>query len=118
MTQNQLLVYKGMLENKLRSISFDREGLQLAVCPEKADETCFRENRDMNARTAEQTCRCRKQVQSALRRIEQGSYGICCQCEDDITQTRLNALPWAALCVSCQQEEERSGKNTIDATVR
>ena len=45
-------------------------------------------------------------IDAALRRIEQGSYGRCQKCGDALTVTRLTALPMAALCGSCQRVRE------------
>ena len=42
-------------------------------------------------------------IEEALDRIEAGDYGICLSCEEPIPSKRLQALPWAKYCVSCQQ---------------
>ena len=47
-------------------------------------------------------------VQSALRKIEQGTYGRCDACGQDISPQRLRAQPQASLCLSCQAKAERS----------
>ncbi len=44
-----------------------------------------------------------REVQDALRRIDQGTYGICYECEEAISPKRLDAVPWAKFCVSCQE---------------
>jgi len=44
-----------------------------------------------------------REVQAALRRIEQGAYGVCYECEEPISVKRLDAVPWAKFCVSCQE---------------
>jgi DnaK suppressor protein len=44
-----------------------------------------------------------REVQDALHRIEQGAYGICNECEEPISGKRLDAVPWARYCVSCQE---------------
>ncbi|MFN8489202.1 MAG: TraR/DksA C4-type zinc finger protein [Caldilineaceae bacterium] len=46
-------------------------------------------------------------IQTALRSIEKGSYGICARCGKPIEPGRLEVKPDATLCVSCQQEIER-----------
>jgi DnaK suppressor protein len=46
------------------------------------------------------------QVEAALARFEQGTYGICERCGDHIDPARLKALPYAKLCMSCQQRTE------------
>src|SRR5512135_1342019 len=44
------------------------------------------------------------EVQQALARIENGTYGMCTNCGQPIPEKRLEALPWASLCVTCEQE--------------
>ncbi len=45
-----------------------------------------------------------REVEDALRRIERGNYGICHQCEEPISAKRLDAVPWAKYCVTCQEQ--------------
>lgn len=47
------------------------------------------------------------QVEQALVRIRKGEFGECLVCGDEIGEKRLEAIPWAAYCVSCQEEAER-----------
>lgn len=42
-----------------------------------------------------------EQVQSALRRIDEGTYGLCLRCEEEISIARLKFRPEAALCIRC-----------------
>jgi DnaK suppressor protein len=44
-----------------------------------------------------------REISDALRRIEQGTYGICMECEEPISPKRLEAVPWARYCVTCQE---------------
>ena len=46
------------------------------------------------------------QVEDALERFEAGTYGVCEQCGEEIDPARLKALPYATLCLSCQQHRE------------
>lgn len=45
-----------------------------------------------------------REVEDALRRVEQGTYGVCHECEEPISAKRLDAVPWAKYCVTCQEE--------------
>ena len=45
-------------------------------------------------------------VDDALRRLEQGSYGNCFECGDEIAEKRLRALPFAVRCKDCEQAKE------------
>ena len=46
-------------------------------------------------------------IDAALVRIDQGTFGICTQCGRRISPERLEARPWASLCIDCQREQER-----------
>ena len=46
------------------------------------------------------------QIESALSRMEQGEYGFCEDCEENIPAARLKAMPFATLCVKCKSERE------------
>ena len=45
-------------------------------------------------------------IDEALRKIEEGGYGICEECGCDITVRRLEARPVASLCIECKREQE------------
>jgi RNA polymerase-binding protein DksA len=45
-------------------------------------------------------------VGSALRRIDEGTYGICDRCGKHISEERLDAMPTATLCITCKSAEE------------
>ncbi len=49
-----------------------------------------------------------QEVEAALARIDDGSYGSCCDCGDAIGQARLNANPVARRCLLCQEKHERA----------
>lgn len=49
-----------------------------------------------------------KQVDEALNKIQRDTYGLCEVCGEMISEKRLEALPFATLCITCQEEEERA----------
>jgi DnaK suppressor protein len=49
----------------------------------------------------------RTEVERALERIEDGTYGICLACEKPIAERRLKAIPWVGLCIHCQELADR-----------
>jgi DnaK suppressor protein len=49
-----------------------------------------------------------KQVDEALIKIREDTYGLCEACGEMISERRLEALPFARLCIACQEEEERA----------
>jgi DnaK suppressor protein len=44
-----------------------------------------------------------REIADALERIEHGTYGVCLECEEPISAKRLEAVPWARYCVTCQE---------------
>lgn len=46
-------------------------------------------------------------IDNALRKIQEGTYGVCEECSKPITQKRLLAMPHARLCIKCQEVEEK-----------
>jgi RNA polymerase-binding protein DksA len=51
-----------------------------------------------------------KLIDSALTRIEQGKYGLCMKCGKRIPQDRLEAIPYALMCIDCKTAEERRNR--------
>ncbi len=51
-----------------------------------------------------------KKIDKALKKIEEGSYGICEACGEEIEEKRLEARPEATLCIECKREQERLEK--------
>jgi len=46
-------------------------------------------------------------LDDALKRIEEGAFGVCEECKVLIAKSRLKAVPWARYCVKCQQKKEK-----------
>jgi DnaK suppressor protein len=44
-----------------------------------------------------------REISEALQRMDHGAYGICMECEEPISAKRLDAVPWARYCVTCQE---------------
>ncbi len=55
-------------------------------------------------------------IETALRRMRAGTYGRCIDCDESISPARLNALPFAEVCVDCQaRRDEATGGGAIPA---
>jgi DnaK suppressor protein len=62
---------------------------------------------DVLKETDYKTARSGASVASALIRTQDGSFGTCVHCDGDISRRRLEAVPWAALCIRCQEAADR-----------
>jgi DnaK suppressor protein len=58
------------------------------------------------------------EIESALDMIKEGTFGQCTECGVEISDSRLKAVPYAKLCLYCQDEIERSDLNYVDASPR
>lgn len=47
------------------------------------------------------------ELDEAIKRVEDGTFGICEECKTPISKTRLKAVPFARLCVKCQERKEK-----------
>jgi len=61
---------------------------------------------EMASQLAELDARDLSQIDRALARLKQGTYGVCEGCQCKIPITRLNALPYTTLCIKCKREME------------
>lgn len=64
---------------------------------------------EISSQLAEVESRELARIENALERMRQGEYGKCEGCGISIPMARLNALPYATLCIKCQREAEREG---------
>ena len=53
-----------------------------------------------------------RNIQAALGRIKDGTFGTCANCEETIGQNRLVAVPWTPFCIRCQEAADRNGTAT------
>ena len=64
---------------------------------------------EISSQLAEVESRELASIENALERMREGKYGVCEGCGCSIPMARLNALPYATLCINCQREQERYG---------
>jgi len=64
---------------------------------------------EISSQLAEVESRELARIENALSRMRDGQYGLCEACACNIPMARLNALPYATLCIKCQRESERDG---------
>jgi len=98
------------LSKQLRS----RDRITIETSPDELEERVLAAERELalvDLGRASSTCR---QIEAALERVQNDSFGVCLSCERGIGQRRLHALPWAALCVECQEAGERAGGHDED----
>src|SRR5579883_111006 len=110
MNQTELNKYKAMLEAKQAELSAglrNRDEIAIEKAPDALDEVQLAGERELAIRNLDRDSNMLRQIRRALARIADGSYGICLHCEEDISPKRINAVPWAAYCIKCQEQVDR-----------
>jgi len=70
-------------------------------------EVQYASERELAIRNADRESTLLRQVRAALRRIHDGTFGVCVECEYEISPKRLLAVPWASRCIECQDTADR-----------
>ena len=101
---------------ELQRASCRRDAIVIEQSPDQLDETQRASERDLAICTIDRTSNELRKARAALRRIHEGTFGVCEECEEDIHPKRLAAVPWASLCIVCQEElDGKSEKMRIRA---
>jgi DnaK suppressor protein len=82
---------------------------QSSAAGDSADAAFDSSGEELASQLAEIESRELQQIERAVKRLKQGTYGACEVCESKIPIARLNALPYSTLCITCQREMEHHG---------
>jgi len=111
MTKTELAKYKQILEARqaeLSEVLRNREGITIEKSPDALDEVQNAAERELAIRNLDRESNLLRNVRAALRRIDDGTYGTCVHCEEEISPKRLNAVPWTPYCIACQEAADRA----------
>lgn len=111
MTKTELNKYKQILETKLTELSQavrDRDGIAIEKSPDALDEVQHAAERELAIRNLDRESQLLRNVRGALRRLDEGIFGVCMHCDEDVNPKRLNAVPWTPFCIQCQELSDRS----------
>jgi len=108
--KEMLLTRKKELEKILFSISNDINEINRCEINDEADfaAASMDSGRDYQIYLAQK--KELDEINEALKRIEEGSYGICEMCEEEIQEERLKIKPYAKYCIICREILEKEGK--------
>ena len=95
------------LHDETRGTLYDDAGEETAFDNHLADTATETYDRELDYTLEENAEHVLSEIDAALQRIEDGTYGTCTHCDGRIPEERLEALPWATLCIDCQREQER-----------
>ena len=84
-----------------------REDICIVQSSDQLDKIQLAGEREFAVRAMERKSKSLMQVVAALRRLDDGEFGICLEREEPISPKRLTAVPWAAYCLHCQELQDR-----------
>jgi len=116
-TKSELTKYRNVLEAKqaeLVRLVRNRDGIVIEKSSDALDEVQHATERELAFRNLDREFNLLRSVRAALRRIEDGSFGVCLHCEEDISPKRLAAVPWTPFCIQCQVIADRSQSDSAD----
>ncbi len=121
MNKTELDKYKKILEARQAELAKglrNRDDIAIEKTPDALDEVQLAGERELAIRNLDRESSLLRNVRLALARIEDGSYGVCMHCEEDIKPKRLDAVPWAPYCIRCQEAADRhefESQESLDA---
>ena len=120
MTETELTRFRDILESRkaeLERMLLNRDGIMIEKTADALDEVQHAAERDLAIRNLNRESDLLRNVRLALDRLEGGSFGVCAECEEEISPKRLIAVPWAPFCLQCQEQADRNHNNG-DETIR
>jgi DnaK suppressor protein len=98
-------IIKEIEESLGQSLTEDQQR-RLESARDVGDQALMDLERELGISLMEMRNRRRQSIDEALTRLHEGTYGICADCGIEISEKRLQAVPFAKLCVECQSREE------------
>ena len=118
MTPQELSRFKKVLETELtaatRRILRRRQSLAIEQSAEMFEQMGYARERELAVLEVSRHSGLASEIQQALRRIDDGTFGICQCCERQISPIRLAAVPWTSLCIRCQETADRQNLAGFD----
>jgi DnaK suppressor protein len=101
--------YRLILEDKHQDLFgtlHQRQAITVERSPDAIDEIQSAIEREIAVTELDYHSRMLRNIKAALSRIQEGTFGFCLRCEDQISPARLDAVPWTQFCMHCQREVE------------
>lgn len=116
MTKKKLEYFKKILNEQLETLQEKSSQNRVTALAESeqisdfTDQATLESDIDMNIHIKERDSKLIIKIKKALERIEDGTYGICDECEEEISEKRLEARPVTTVCIDCKREQENLEK--------
>jgi DnaK suppressor protein len=111
MKKTELKRFRGILEEKREAITNSPgkkthwENMENTRHGDFVDQASDDNEVHVNIRLRQTDAKLVRAIDAAISRIEDGSYGVCTNCGEDISIARLQAVPWTSLCIECKEKK-------------
>lgn len=112
MEQKDLDYFKELLSKRLEDLLSQADNTvsgmtsQKENFPDPTDRASLEADRNFMLRIRDRENKLIKKIKKALQRIEDGEFGICDMCGEDISKERIKARPVTTLCIDCKTRQE------------
>jgi DnaK suppressor protein len=113
MTTTELNRFQAILKarvTELERVTRHRDGIAVERSADQLEEVQAASQRALAVSNLDREFNQLQNARAALRRIQEGSFGICEECDQEIHPKRLAAVPWAPFCIGCQEAVDGNPK--------
>ena len=106
MTPFEIMKIESTLAKRARELTrslAERNQIVIERSADEFDAALLAAERESSAQVLSQDLRLLRDIEAARDRLRASTYGVCLHCEEAIAPRRLQAIPWAAYCISCQE---------------
>jgi DnaK suppressor protein len=118
MTTSDLSSFRHVLSKKQKELARNSQALDSIAVERSADaieEATYKSARELAVTSLNREAMLRRSVAMALVRIQDGTFGTCAHCGDEIARRRLEAVPWTPFCICCQQAADFGEEGVLES---
>ena len=118
MTSADLVGFRELLKRKRTELPAKSRALESIAVERSADlieEVQYKSERELAIAGLNRESAIRRNIELALIRINDDSFGTCTHCEQDISMRRLEAVPWTPFCIRCQEAADRGNESVLES---
>lgn len=118
MDQKKLTYFRKLLTDRVAELLGQADATVMNMTdagenfPDPADRASMESERNFTLRLRDRERKLINKIQEALQRIEDGTFGICESCGEEIDAKRLEARPVTTLCINCKTSQEQAEKSS------
>jgi DnaK suppressor protein len=116
LTKKKLDYFRQLLNGRLEELLTEANKTVTGMTAEKenlpdpTDRASLESNRNFTLRIRDRERKLIGKIKEALERIDSGTFGVCEECDENISEARLKARPVTTLCIECKKKQEKEEK--------